>query len=179
MTTAIVKAGIDAAMQKAGLSEIQNEVLEVERVFLVWMNNQSKSSKWLAQETGTEPAFVRSLLRSGEFQKRYLEETAQFRQLAQEYTKGRVQEVMDATIDRMVEIVEEGEAKDAIGAARVLASMVKDEAPREVSETHIDARVLQIAAQGIHSIDDLKKINSAFIDGNISRVEEARAAKTK
>lgn len=179
MTTAIVKAAMDSAMKKAGLDQIKQEVIDVERVFLVWMANQSKSSTWIADEAGVEPGFVRSLLRSGEFQKRYMEETAGFRQVAQEYTRGRVQEVMDAVIERMTDIVDNGEAKDAIGAARVLASMVKDEAPREVSETIIDARVLQIAAEGIHSVDDLKRINSAFIDGNISRVEEARATKAK
>lgn len=179
MTTAIVKAGIDAAMKDAGIASIKNEVLEVERVFLVWMANQNWGPKKIAQEAAVSESLVRTLLRSGEFQKRYLEETESFRSIAQEYSRGRVQEYMDSVISRMTEIVEEGEPKDAIGAARVLASMVADQGPREVSETHIDARVLQIASEGIRSVDDLKKINSAFIDGNIARVEESRAAKTR
>lgn len=178
MTTAIVKRALDNARADA-VQTIEAEIIEVERLYLEWVSDRSQSVPKLAEKTGLAQARVREILKTGEFQKRYIEDSSGFREVAKQYTRARAEEVMDSVIGRMTEIVEDGEARDAIGAARVLWSMVEDSGPKEVNQTYVDQRVLQLASEGIKSVDDLRRINAFAIDGNISRVAEERNAKGK
>lgn len=177
MSTAIVKAAVDRAMKEGGLKQIEADIIEVENLFLQWSTDPKQSVNKLSDATGMTHKRIKEVLATGEFQRRYLEDTAGFREVAQEYTRARAADVMDAVIGRMAEIVEKGDPRDAIGAARVLTSMMENAAPKQVNVEHMDTRVLQIAAKGIETVEDLKKIMSAAADGNISRVEEERAAR--
>ncbi len=171
----VVNAGIDKAMGSGALAVIQSDILETESVFIAWISEENKAATNLAAVSGVPVARVRKLVRTGHFQQRFNEETERFRQAAAPYMRTRAAESIDSVVHRLESIVDKGEDKDAIGAARVLVSMVDEKQPDRVEVNTVDVRVLQVAEQGVNSLADVRRILSASIEGNIGNVEEHRS----
>lgn len=178
MDDQVIERGVELALGARARGELQREVQDVERMFLVWLEEGQPGPRKLAALTGVSEGEARKVLRSGVFQRRYMEETEGFRAIAAPYVKTRAQAVMDDVIDRLHEIVTRGDEKAAVAASRVLAGMIEnDKVEVHANQAVVDARVLSIASDGLRSIDDVRRLVAASIDGNVSAVEESRAAR--
>lgn len=174
----IIEAGIDSAVRGGARGEIQRDVQDVERMFYIWLDEGQPGPTKLAELSGVPLAMARKVLRSGEFQSRYMEESARFREVAAPYLRSRAQGVMDDVIDRLHQIVKDGDDRDSIAAGRVLASMVEPGKVEVNAQTAVvDARVLSITEKGLDSIEDVRKLVAAHIDANVGAVEEQRAGR--
>jgi hypothetical protein len=148
-TSGVVRMAVN---RPDALAAIQEDVMEAERLFIVWMQADDRRATVLAEATGIPVARVRAYLRKGDFQQRYIEETARFRAAAAPYARTRAAELVDSMVDRLGRIVENGEDRDAIAATRVLTGMLAtNDDGVETRSVHIDVRVLEAAGKIVQS----------------------------
>jgi len=180
MEKEVMERGVALAVDHGARDVIVSEIEDAEKVFLAWVNDRSMTTRQLADATGVEYSKVRDMLRSGIMQRRYMEMTADFQQIARPYTEARVHEMVDDMLARMQQVIENGSDRDAIAAVRVLSGMISQ--PSQSIESHVtinDPKVIQIAQKGIESIEDIQRLVSAHIDGNNAIVQASRATKRK
>lgn len=175
----LVRIGVDRAISAGGLGVIADDLLQVERIFLIWAEDPGQSVAKIAGKAGVGTATVRRLLATGEFQRRYEQEAAGLREVAEPYMRARAREMVDAVISRLAAVVEAGEDRDAIAASRTLIDLIKQPDVHTVTNNYaVDARTLQIAQAGLKGIDDARKLLTASIAGNIDVVEQERSRRS-
>lgn len=175
----LVRIGVDRAISAGGLGVIADDLLEVERVFLIWAEDPGQSVAEIAKRSGSRVGTIRRLLATGEFQRRYEQEMSGLREVAEPYMRARARELVDITIRRLGGIVEAGEDRDAIAASKVLIGLISGpEASTPTTQINVDARTLQIAQAGLHNTEDVKRVLTSAIAGNIDVVEQERSRRS-
>ena len=136
-----------AVSRPDAVTAMQEDVMEAERLFLVWMQADDRRVNTLAEATGIPATRVRRYLRHGGFQERYLEATDRFRKAAQPYAQALAAEQVDAVIQRLATIVETGGDSDAIAASRLILKTLEGTSENDKPVVNIDVRVLQAAGE--------------------------------
>lgn len=179
MTDKIVERGTELALKNGGAAKIQQEILETEQVFIHWLDDMGASPMSLAKRSGVPTKQVKEMLASGVFQKKYLEYSDGFTEVAAPYLKARAQNVMEKVVNRLEKIIDYGEDKDAISAGRLLSDMASTSQSKVETSVNIDARVLKIAADGFRDMDQVNRALSAQMDSNIIEATEVKTARRK
>jgi histone H3/H4 len=165
------------------LADVLEDAHTVERVFLAWLNSETRTPGEVSSLTGLPRARVARIIREGDFHGRYIEATRRFRDAAKPYVAGRAAEIMDDVVHRLATIVEEGTNNEAVAASRVLVGMLDVDREAEVKQVNIDHRVLMVMADKMKqrelSTEDQKSILTATLQGNVDRADERRTARSR
>lgn len=177
MDSAITEAGIERALENTGAAKIEADIVEVERLFIHWLEDINTTPRKLAKKSGVSERRVKEVLASGVFQKKYMEVQQGFNEVAEPYLKSRAQDTMQQVMGRLADIVEHGLDKDAIAAGRLIADLAGTKSSMNEMNINIDSRVLQIAADGLKDMDEVRRALSSQLDSNIIEATEIRTAR--
>lgn len=174
----LVSAGVDSALKNGGVATIEEGVLDVERVFIHWLDSgMTATPHKLSKETGVAVKEIKEMLASGVFQKKYMEVQEGFTEIAEPYLKARAKQTMENVMGRLSQIVDQGQDKDAIAAGRLIADLATTKSAAVETNINVDSRVLQLAADGLKDMDEVRKALAAQLDSNIIESTEIRTKK--
>jgi hypothetical protein len=147
----------------------EQDVAEVERAYLVYAADERKRSPAaLARATGIPRKRIDALIPA--FRERWVQDTDSFRKLAQPYLEARAAALIDSAIDRLGTIIATGDDKTAVAAIRTAIDIVgarQGTGPQVV----VNSLSVGLAAQGITSIEDVRRLVRADANGHIEAVE--------
>lgn len=151
------------------------DVAEIERCWLLYIEDQRlRTAAPLAQAAGISRPKAKALVEA--FRERYVAETEKYRELSRPYLEGRMAGLVDAIADRIEDIVATGDNKEAISAMR-LAVDIMGAGQGNGPQVTVHSQTLAIAAGGIASIDDIRRLVTASVNENVEAVDTLRASK--